>query len=129
MQIRELRREDIPILEEMFRQSGFDYAFPDLTGPEFEAIRVVVDEHDRPLMAVAAKRTIELYLFSGRFEHPASGLYGIRLLHESMKSALRQKGYGDANAFLPPSLAKSFGSRLMRTFGWLKAWDCYFTRF
>lgn len=129
MNVRALQYSDIPILKEMYLASGFDYAFPDLTGPEFEATRVVVDENNRPLMAVSAKRTIELYLFCGKFEHPASGLHAIRLLHESMKSALKQKGYSDANAFLPPQVAKSFGGRLQRTFGWLKAWDSYFVRF
>jgi len=129
MTVRPLIREDIPVLEEMYRAAGFDYEFPDLLGPEIEATRVVVDENNRPLMAVSAKRTIELYLFCGKSEHPASALHAIRLLHESMKWALKQKGYSDANAFLPPRIAKSSGRRLQRTFGWLRAWDSYFVRF
>ena len=129
MTIRELRREDIPVLEEMFRRSGFEYEFPDLTGPEFEAIRVVVDENDAPLMAVAAKRTVELYLFCGDFEHPAAKLHSIRMLHDSMKWALKQKGYTEVNAFLPPQVEKSFGRRLMRTFGWMRNWHSYCFRF
>jgi len=125
MTVRTLRHSDIPMLEEMYRASGFEYEFPNLAGPEFEAVHVVADEDGNPLCAVAAKRTIELYLLCVKFEHPATGIAAIRQLHATMTRALKAKGYSDANAFLPPRIEKSFGRRLMRTFGWARNWASY----
>lgn len=124
-----MRASDIPILRAMFEASGFEYSFPDLESSQFETVQVVTDGEDRPLMAVAAKRTIELYLLRGDFEHPGATLHAINQLHVSVANALRLKGYDEANAFLPPQVERSFGKRLMRSFGWLKAWQCYFVRF
>lgn len=129
MKVRPLRASDIPVLKAMYERAGFDYEWPDLTSREFEAIEVVVNERDEPLMAAAAKRTVELYLFAGEMEHPAAKLHAIRLLHVALADALKAKGYSEANAFLPPQIEKSFGRRLMRTFGWLKSWSGYFVKF
>lgn len=129
MKVRSLRASDLAALKRMYEQSGFDYEWPDLASREFEAVEVVVDERDEPLMAAAAKRTIELYLFAGEMEHPAAKLHALRLLHGALAEKLRAKGYGEANAFLPPEVEKSFGRRLMRTFGWLKSWTGYFVKF
>lgn len=129
MTVRLLKSQDIPILRAMFEASGFEYEFPDLESPQFETVQVVTDGNNEPLMCVAAKRTIELYLLRGDFEHPGSALHAVHLLHVSVANRLRLKGYDEANAFLPPQVERSFGKRLMRTFGWLKAWQCYFVRF
>jgi len=112
----------------MYEQAGFAYQFPDLHSPLFEAAKVVVDEDDQPLMAAAAERIIQLYLFCGKMEHPGAALHGIRMLHEALRPELKERGYAEANAFLPPQIEKSFGRRLMRSFGWVKNWASYCSR-
>lgn len=105
----------------MAAQSGYPY--PDLSSPLIEAVHVVVDDEDQPVMAVAAQRIVELYLY-GKPEpmHPALRLHAIRLIHDSLAAELRAKGYREANAFLPPGIAAKFGRRLERSFGWVKNW-------
>lgn len=121
MRIRKLQDSDLPALRAMAEASGYPY--PDLSNPLIEAVHVVVDDQDQPIMACAAQRIVELYLFvSPEATHPAAKLHALRLLHDSMAAGLRAKGYGEANAFLPPSLAAQFGRRLERTFGWVRNW-------
>ena len=124
MTTRPARPEDIPILQSLIPPS---LPYPALDSRLIEHIQVVVDDEDRPVMAVIAHRIVELYLISTELP-PHSKLHGIRLLHESTAPVLRLKGYTEANCFLPPSLAKSFGRRLMRTFGWAPNWPSWFRR-
>lgn len=114
MKVRSLKPSDIPALHAM--QKVFPY--PDLDAAFVESIRVVVDDDDKPLMAVAAKRLVELYLWCGAIKRPHAQMYALRLLHEDMASQLRAKGYTSVEAFLPPPVAKRFAKRLQRSFGW-----------
>jgi hypothetical protein len=114
-----MKLEDVPVLRELHREAGYDYEFPDLTTKEIEDVTVVVDENDQPLAAGVAKRTLELYLIMGRAGHPLVKIKRIRELHQEMTKKLKAKGFTEANAFLPPELADSYGRHLAR-FGWLK---------
>lgn len=80
-------------------------------------------------MACAAERIVQLYLYAGKEGHPAARLHAIRILHEAMRDKLHERCYSEANVFLPPTLAKSFGRRLERTFGWRINWPSWFLRF
>lgn len=93
-----------------------------------ESALVVEDESGNLIGAVAAERIVQLYFFRGE-AGPAETLGAIRMLHSAMAEELITKGYGEANAFLPPQVEKSFGRRLMRMFGWLKNWTSYCVRF
>jgi hypothetical protein len=125
MRVRSLKASDIPILKAMAEASGYPY--PDPCG--LEAIQVVVDEGDRPLMAVGAERILQLYLWSGRFDRPLAKLHCLRLIHETMAIELRNLGYHSSEVFLPPAIADKFGARLERTFGWIKNWQSWNKRF
>lgn len=133
MRVRELRASDLPALRAMHERAGFAYEFPELA--MLEAAAVVVDENDQPLMAAAAERIVQLYLFveprttTSCALHPAARLHAIRLLHRALAEALRARGYREANAFLPPGIERSFGRRLMRTFGWIRNWTSYAIHF
>ena len=124
--MRELKESDIPILNTIAAESGFEY--PSLPGATMEAVFVVVDDQDRPLMACAAEKILQLYLWKGKLEHPAVGLAALRLLHEGMGPKLRERGWLEANVFLPPSVAVQFGRRLQRSFGWLPNWPSFFKK-
>ncbi len=124
MTVRPLHFSDIPKIREMFDKSGLEYQFPDLLTSKMEAVLVVVDDQDRPLMACAAERILQLYLWSADFA-PAAKLHGIRLLHEAMAQELRRKGYNSVEAFIPPTMVKSFTRRLERMFQWTRNWPSW----
>jgi len=110
---------DIPVLRELYKEAGYDYEFPDLTAKEIEDVTVVVDENGRPLAAGVAKRTLELYLIMGKSGHPLVKMERIKELHRAMAKTLKEKGFTEGNAFLPPEIAKSYGRHLLRL-GWMK---------
>jgi hypothetical protein len=122
---------DVPILKEM---QG-DYPYPDLSEQfqaqrPLEAVRVVVGDDDRPLMAVAAKKLqVELFLWCGDIKRPHAKMYALRLLHEDMSAQLRALGYTECQGFLPPPVAKRFARRLEKSFGWTKSWPSWNKRF
>ena len=123
MRTRQLRESDIPILRAMADASGFPY--PDLAAARLEAVLVVVDDEDCPLMACAAERLVQVYLWSGKFERPLAKVFALRLLHESMAKELRRLGYTFSEVFLPPSIAKRFARRLEKTFNWRPNWPSW----
>ncbi len=127
MTIRPLEATDIPTLKALAEATGFPY--PDLDSPDLEAVSVVADHSGHPVMAVGAKRIVELYLWCGRGMAPHEKIAALRLLHESMISELCSKGYNEANVFLPPMIAGKFGKRLEKTFGWVRNWPSWARRF
>lgn len=129
MKVRALHAQDIPILSAIYENSGFGYGFPDLEGPMMESVLVVVDDDDRIIAAAAAERITQLYLLPSADYSPAVKIAALHLLHEAMATELRELGYTDSNAFLPPSLPPSFARRLMKTFGWRENWKSLFRRF
>lgn len=114
--------EDLPVLQEMHRLSGFSYPFPDLE--KLEAFQVVVDAENRPIMAAGAEKILQLYLFCWKDDHPATRLHAMRMLHQSLEKCLADD-YTEANAFLPPQIAERFGKRLERSFGWVRNWSSW----
>ena len=134
MRVRELRDSDIPILREMAEKSGFPY--PDFNDPHIEAFLVVVDSEDRPIIACAAKRLIELYGYFDPEASPVLLMRALGALHEGMSETLRAKLYNSAECFVPPSIERTFGGRLMRgirsprfLWKWAKNWHSFTIRF
>ena len=127
MTIRRLIPSDIPILMKMALESEFPY--PDVSRETPEAFMVVTDDENRPMMAAAAVRTVQIYLYCGEFKRPLAKKAAMQLLHEGMALELKAKGWSEADAFLPPSLALKFGRRLEKTFGWVKNWPSWARRF
>lgn len=126
MRVRPLEDSDVPYLQAVAAATGYEY--PVLDSGRIEALLVVADDEDRPIVACAAERIVQLYLWPGNAA-PAEKLHAIRLLHEAMGAALRAKGYNDANAFLPQQIERKFGRRLERSFGWRPNWKSWFLRF
>ncbi len=123
MTIRPLQTSDIPALVALASASGFPY--PEASDPLLEAVLVVVDDEDRPVMAAAAKRLVELYLWCGRGMTPHDSIAALRLLHDAMAEQLKTQGYNSVEAFLPLSVSKRFGRRLEKTFGWVRNWPSW----
>jgi len=80
-------------------------------------------------MAVLLRLTAETYLL----HDPSSGTPSQRwqhflALHEAALGAAAARGLDDAQAFLPPRVARSFGRRLSRL-GWTQdPWPCFSRR-
>lgn len=127
MRIRDLQKSDIPILQGFADTTGFPY--PSLDHPHIEAILVVVDSEDKPITAAAAKRLIEIYGWVDSERSPMVLMAAWKILHQSMAETLRAKGYNGCESFIPPQIAKKFGRRLERTWGWIKNWQSWTLRF
>lgn len=119
MNTRAMKIEDVPVLKALYVEAGYDYKMPDLLAADIEDVTVVVDDQDRPVAAGVAKRTVELYLIMGKTGHPLVKMGRIEAIHREMRKALTGKGYTDGNAFLPRSIAASYGRHLERWFGWV----------
>lgn len=120
MTVRALKPSDLPHLQAMAAASGFPYVEPS----HAEAVLVISDSQDHPIMACAAKRLVELYLWVGEAT-PATKLAALRMMHRAMAEELRKLGYSQAECFLPPSIAERFGRRLERSWGWARNWVSY----
>lgn len=117
--VREYRPSDEPILRALHEAQGHPYPFPDLNHAEFVGILVATDEDDIPVQALAARKTVELFMLGDpKWRTPAWRFNVFAPLHQAMWRAMLALGYTDAHAWLPPSVAKAFGSRLRRSFGW-----------
>lgn len=130
MTVRPLHESDIPALKRMAEASGYPYPQLSEKSGQLECVYVIANEDDQPVMACAAERICQLFLYVPTSKdsleaHPAAKLHALRLLHDAMAADLRAKGYTEANAFIPPSIAGKFGRRLMRSFGWVKNWPSW----
>lgn len=125
--IRTLKPSDIPILKHYAEESGFPY--PGFEDPHIESFLVVVDSEDQPIMACAAKRLVELYLFVDPSVSTITKKSAIDALHRGMSQSLRGIGYTGAEIFISPVIAKAFGRRLERTWHWVKNWPSWTLRF
>lgn len=127
MTIRPYRASDEPILRALHEAQGFDYPFPDLSHPQFVGIVVAADENDVPVQAIAARKTVEVYMLGDpNWRTPAWRLRVFAQLHGSIHRLVFSQGFTDAHAFLPPKIARAFGKRLQRNFGWVPStWQSF----
>lgn len=126
MTVRRLHETDLPILRAMAEASGYEYP-SDLSSPHIEAVLIVADDEDRPIMACAAERIVQLYLYV-RDATPGAKMAALRLLHKEMPEVLKAKGYTEAEAFIPPCVELQFSRRLERSFQWKPNWRSWFRR-
>lgn len=125
MTIRPATIADLPTIQSFAEKSGFPY--PSADDPLLECC-LVVESEGQVLMACAAKKLVELYLWSGDAP-PLVKLQALALLHDGMAKELRIKGYSEAQMFLPPEIEPKFGRRMVKSFGWCKNWLSYYLRF
>lgn len=127
MRIRDVRYDDIPRIKDLFERHKFAYEFPDFGDGSFVALQAIVDDNDKVVMVAAARVMAELYLLADdTFETPGWRFAALQKLHESMRRALVALGIPSVASWLPPEVEKTFGRRLMRSFGWNKMfWNSY----
>jgi hypothetical protein len=128
MRVRELIPADLELLRAAAKQTGFPY--PDPTSKELLGVWVVVDDDENIVCAGGAKKLAEAYFWCGSVKRPAAKMFALRLLHEHMATKLRQLGYTEIEATLPPPVAHRFAQRLLKSFGWtLNTWTSLNRRF
>jgi hypothetical protein len=118
--IREYRASDEPVLRALHETQGHPYPFPDLSHPQFIGILVATDENDVAVQAIAARKTVEVYMLGDpNWRTPAWRFQTFVLLHRQIHKLIFSLGFTDALAFLPPKVVISFGRRLERDLGWV----------
>jgi hypothetical protein len=127
MTVRDLNFLDWYVIQKWHRESGFEYPLPNPQDESFAAMKLVL-EGNQPVGAALARMTVEMYLFvEPSHGTPAMRLQILRLLHQEIEKEMRKQKIKTMHAWLPPQLAKSFGRRLKKMFGWYKPapeWLC-----
>lgn len=125
--IRPYEPSDESALRALHEAQGHPYPFPDLSHPQFVAIMVATDENDNPVQAIAARKTIEVYMLGDQNWRTPAWRYSIfAQLHFAVHQAIFSQGFTDAHAWLPPKVCKAFGRRLQRDFGWIPSkWQSF----
>jgi len=129
MRIRQYRPEDEPALREMHARQGFAYEWPDINDPIFLTKLVLEDDQGRPVMAVLARLTCELYLLADpQGGTPRERYVAFLALHGMAEHELGKRGLEDGTCWVPPKIEKAFGRRLARL-GWVRdPWPSYSRR-
>ena len=128
--VRACTKADVEGLKRIHAESGFPYAFPNLSDPLFVSKLVIEDADGRVKMAAMARLTCEMYLVVNRDERDARQRWrDLLALHVAGAADIAGKGLEDAHAWLPPAIAKRFGRRL-ETLGWVRddTWTPYCRR-
>ena len=115
--IRQYQPGDREAIERIFKQQGFDYECPSFTDPGIVS-KVVFEKDGEAGMAILCRLTAEAYFFMDKnFGTPDEKWAGFLQLHEAAREDCLKRGLDDVYCWVPPTIAKSFGRRLMRA-GW-----------
>jgi hypothetical protein len=125
MILRPLCPADQKTVARLHAGSGFDFQFPLLESPLVESGCLVLDASGIPLAASVAKRSPEIVLAMRKDAHATVKLQALVQIHNFMRIEMLERGYTEANCFLPPSIEKSYGRHLCRIFGWQRSWQGY----
>lgn len=128
MRVTELTADALRFLDDIHRQSGFDYRFPkDIHTPLFPIRRAVVNDANYPFAAAALKVEAEAYLWMDHSQGtPEERLQALELLNSDLAEKARVTGFDQVHCALPPEIAGRFGARL-ENLGWKLArpWPLY----
>lgn len=119
MRTRPIEESDIPRLEELWKQKGFECNKPDFSLLNGE---VLVDDSGVVRMAILDRPTTELYMFLDKSEWAAPGMKwsGFERLHEAERKNLAERGVEDSHVWVP-RCARSFAHKLRKFFGWVNS--------
>lgn len=118
MRVRKAVESDLPRLKEIYESRGFTWEFPEFK--EMIAAYVFVDDAGRVVMFAGAEAMACTTLLSdSSWATPRWRLQAFSELHDALEREVKANGFTRSLAFIQPDLAKRFGSRLSRTFGWI----------
>lgn len=126
MIIREMRAEDIPKIEAIYRNSPAKYDIPMLDSPMIETAFVMVDEKDEPRAMLAAEKVTEMFLvLDHKWETPAFRAIAVGELAASVRARVESSGIRAAYAFLGPDIPQGYDRRLFRLGARQMIWRCF----
>lgn len=114
MLVRDYRPEDQEELEQIHRESGLDYKFPNLNHPLF-FVRKVLEINGKVHSALVLRGAAETYLFLGKDE-PRARFLAMETLQGSVLAEAYRNGMDEIHAAIPEI---GFDKRLMQL-GWEK---------
>ena len=116
----------MPILNNWFDPEIHGSRYIDFSDPDMVAVLVVVDENDKPVRAIGARKTVEMIQVGDpNWRHPAVRFMAFKMLHLAMMEILVGLGYRSANCWLADKLVKAYGRRLS-ALGWFGvAWKSF----
>ncbi len=135
MQIRQYHDTDLQSLRAIHAAQGFAYPLPNLNDPLF-VTKIILTDSDFAAPPSSAEKirgaaflrlTAEAYLLlDPQAGTPHDRWRALLTLHAATERDAAQRGLEDVHAWLPPPIAKKFGSRLTRL-GWLRddTWTPY----
>jgi hypothetical protein len=126
MRIREYTPADLDALKRLHAAQGFGYPFPDLDS-SLLITKLVLEEDSGEISTAALLRlTAEAFLLHDPVAAtPQERWQRLLAMHEAVRRDAAARGLDDAQAFLPPRVARAFGRRLARL-GWRRdPWPCY----
>ena len=119
MNLRECTVEDESRLLELQQKQGLDYPLPAMA--EMLDSSAACDDGEI-VLACLARPTVELYLLGDpQWRTPAWRFAALGQVHTDLQNRLRRHKITDAHIWLPPQMARTFGGRLKRSFGWSRA--------
>ncbi len=126
MRIREYTPADLDALKRLHAAQGFGYPFPDLDSPLFLTKLVLEEDSGEVSMAALLRLTAESFLLHDPVAAtPRERWQRFLAMHDAVRRDAAARGLDDAQAFLPPRVARAFGRRLARL-GWRRdPWPCY----
>jgi hypothetical protein len=118
MKVRRAVESDVARLKEIYKLRGFEWEFPKIE--ELIAAYVFIDDANRVVMFAGAEAMACTTLLSdSSWSTPRWRLQALAELHDAVEVEVKAKGFTRGLAFIQPDLAKRFGSRLSRAFGWV----------
>jgi hypothetical protein len=99
VEVRDYHPEDRGELEQIHRQLGIDYQFPNLDNPLF-FVRKVLEANGRVHSALVLKVCAETFLLLGEGK-PQDRFLAMKLLQDSVLTEAYQKGLDEIHATIP----------------------------
>jgi len=124
--IRNLENTDIEQLREIYRRSGLNFGFPDLSRKM--AVEKVFLDGERTVMSAVLRPTTEAYIFvDPTWQTPWVRWNCLQILHAAVLEEAREKKIEDTQAVLDPPIERAFGRRLLQL-GWSRHGGTLYSR-
>lgn len=122
MIVRDYEEADLPDLERMHEDNGFDYLMPDLTNPLVITKKVVLNDEGQIIGAAYTRIQAETFLLLDTSLDASGKVEAINAVDAPLVADSQEQGLDQLVAYLPPKLEDRFNKRL-KLLGWSPARD------
>lgn len=117
MYVRDFTEADLPDLERLHSENGFDYKMPSLDSPLVLTKKVVFSDDGRIIGACYTKVQAETFLLLDTDLDPSGKVAAINAMDAPVIVESQEQGLDQLVAYLPPGIEERFEKRL-RLLGW-----------